>query len=261
MVKKNKHLEEANLNEGLKHYKDRNLLAELKRPLDHKAELRKAKQLEKDAHYQNKEALSVALWKKVRDDAQDIISMKQMGYDNPVAIMMNIIQTSVARNKAIYSHNSLAHFLYRTVPEWIGSKLLDHQWFGSEKDRLPGLKHFVEFNDDNTLNIKYLIRDNHNSNPIAATRNMVRGNTEDEFTREQVLAFQAIVVAWLEECHECIADEANPGKFTKNGVELTKKDFDEYIDYNFPHQVKKSLESYLKEKLENVDVQDLRPRP
>ena len=248
--KDNTNLDAVNKNSNLKPDYGSKFIAAVKDPIDHKAKLREAKAAEKAAHYQRLSQLSDQEWEKVRQKAHDILHGGRQGYESPLSALLDILVAAEQRNKALFAHNDVLHFFYRTAPEWVGSLLL-----GS--DTLPGVKHDVEFDDDNTLCIQQLFRNN-SSNPRAALRNMVRGNTETEFTQEQMLGFQGLVVAWLREWHNCEPNANKPGAFTNknNGFEVTKADFDRIMKDSLSNS--KDLNSYLEEKLGNVPVENLR---
>jgi hypothetical protein len=256
-------LNEVNKNSNLQRDDGTKFIGAVNIAIAHKAKLRAAQAAEKAAYYDNLSALADREWEKVRQKAHDILHGGRQGYESPLSALLDILVASEQRNKAIFAHNSLLHFFYRQL--WEGSPSLPFMKEGLKdfvlgQDTPPGVKHFVAFNDDNTLCIKQLIRNN-SSNPLAATRNMVRGNTETQFTQEQMLAFQGLVVAWLEDKHGCKPDTTCPGKFrhTADGSEVTKEYFDNAI-MGSGCSDDKDLDSYLKEKLKDVPVENLRPR-
>lgn len=246
-----------------------------KKLIDHKAKLREVKALNTYSLYQQRSELSDKEWAKVREAAQRLLQSGQEGYDNYMSAMSKILQTAEQRNKWLLSHNNIGDFLYHTIPGVLAMPLVVLGLMQPEQnllevigttligsDRLPSLNYCVGFNDDNTLNILQLTRDNHTGlNPRAAIRNMLRGNMETQLTEDEMLAFQALVVAWLEK-NGYKPDSDHPGKFKQNGTgaELTKARFEELAD-----KQSNELLTYLKKELQNgsqsIEVNELPPSP
>lgn len=254
-------LEHVNKNTELARQHDKTELgkklhASLKAPIDHKAALREVKATKEAGYYQEKSMAADKEWAKVRERAQQLLYAGQEGYDNFMSAMSKILQIAEQRNKALFAHNDILHFFYRTVPNWIGTNVL----LGS--DRMPGVNYSVDLNDDNTLNIQNLTRSNHDTkaasyNLRGSLRNLVRGNMEAELTKDEMLTFQALVVAWLETKHGYEPDASFPGKFIKKGTgeELTQKMFRQLMD-----ECATDLLSHLRQELPDIDVNEL-PSP
>lgn len=255
------------------------LINSIKAPINHKEELRKAKQNEALSCYQERCELSDKEWAKVREAAQRLLQSGQEGYDNYMSAMSKILQTAEQRNKWLLSHNNIGDFLYHSIPGVLAMPLVmvgllerTENFLGVlgtfliGSDRLPALNYSVGFNDDNTLVIYNLTRDNHTSfNPRGAIRNLVRGNMESDLTKDEMLAFQALVVAFLStKGYE--PNPAHPGKFnnTTNGLELTKGEFNRLVD-----EYAADLRAYLRDALKGdpsrgikgIEVNELPPSP
>ena len=255
-------LDEVNKNELLKKAVSSdeaamNFKKALRDPLDFKKQLRLAKEQEKQASYAKKEALSQTYWDEMLKAAHELLHSGQQGYDSWVSAMSSVVQSAERRNKALWSSIDLL-----IITNWLPSLALS-------EDKLPGVRYSVEFDADNKMVIKDLVRVN--SKPLDlldAIRTKAHGNSELEFNRTQILAFQAMVVAFLAEKHGCEPDKNNPGQFlNKQGRTVTQHELNGYLNSS----VGQDLKSYLKLKLEaktpgpglddSIDIEPLSSSP
>ena len=247
-------LAEANKNKQLGKKADKDFGTALQESINYKAQLRQAKALKKEAHFQDLNAQAEEEWKIVLKKADDLLHSGQQGFDSWVSAMSSVVQTSEQRNKAIFSHNSIAHFLYRQMPEFVGTHIILGQ------DTLPGIEYFVDFDDEGTLNIKNLMVASHGLNPRAALRGLVRGAAIDVLSPDQILTFQAMVAAFLKEEGGCVPDEANPGKFLDKDTKKTQTK--ETLNNLLKGGPGPSFEGYLQSKVSGANIHELKsPRP
>lgn len=276
----------------------------LQAPLDYKKQLRVAKEQQKQALHAKQDELSEQEWSKMLDAADKLLHSGQQGYDSWVSAMSSIVQTSEQRNKALLSLSTLriltddvpsllldlsifitssaltvagapinlAAKMAGSGVEWrdlqpmldSGLKQMIGYFTTLGEDKLPGVKYLVEFDADNKMVIKNLVRQNYKKtlNPLNtkdAVTAIAHGNTEQDFERTQILAFQAMVVTFLAEKHGCVPDPANPGQFkNKDGVTLKQGILNQYLD----GRPGTGLMTYLTSKLNGMDIEQLpSPRP
>jgi hypothetical protein len=155
----------------------------------------------------------ISLWDDVMSKAQNAINAEVMSYNDWRAAMMGLLTMFGAFTKAA-SHTINENILFPAKQLIVDKGILglkdklEDAFIGNVQVDLPMLKHYVNLNDDGTLNIE-----------------LSRSDTQAKIPELDEL-FKKGIVLWLE-TNDFTPDPANPDKFVDlAGVSLDKITFD-----------------------------------